>query len=153
MANRWGISDRLGDNRGQDGRMASLTQWTWVWASLGRWWRTGKSGVLQSVGSQRLGHDWVTEQLQSNSPPTYRHKRNKTLFWHKDLYMNVHQSVCIESSYLTAPNWKLQISINWGMDKRTVIQSYNVILLSNKRKYAANIHYNMDKTVDNKRSC
>ena len=43
---------------------ASPTQWTWVWASSeGRWW-TGKPGVLQSMGSQRVGHDWVTEQQQ-----------------------------------------------------------------------------------------
>ena len=40
-----------GDNRGWDGWMASLTQWTWVWASSGRWWRTGKPGMLQSMGS------------------------------------------------------------------------------------------------------
>ena len=32
-----------GDSRGWDGWMASLTQWTWVWASSSRWWRTGKS--------------------------------------------------------------------------------------------------------------
>ena len=38
--------------------MASLTQWTWVWANSGRWWRTGKPGVLQSMGPQRVGHDW-----------------------------------------------------------------------------------------------
>ena len=49
-----------GDDRGQDGRMASLTQWTWVWASSGRWWRTGKPGVLKSIVSERVGHDWVT---------------------------------------------------------------------------------------------
>ena len=42
--------------------MASLTQWTWVWANLGRWWRTGKPGVLQSMGSQRVGHNRATEQ-------------------------------------------------------------------------------------------
>ena len=41
--------------------MASLILWTWVWASLGSWWWTGKPGVLQSMGSQRVGHDWVTE--------------------------------------------------------------------------------------------
>ena len=35
-----------GGNRGWDGWMASLTQWTWVWANYGRWWRTGKPGVL-----------------------------------------------------------------------------------------------------------
>ena len=39
--------------------MASLTQWTWVWASSGRWWWTKKLGVLQSTGSQRVGHDWA----------------------------------------------------------------------------------------------
>ena len=42
--------------------MASLTQWTWVWASFGRWWRTGKSGMLQSMGFQRIRYDWETEQ-------------------------------------------------------------------------------------------
>ena len=47
-----------------DGWMASLTQWTWVWVNSGRWWRTGKPGMLQSMGSQRVGHDWVTEQQQ-----------------------------------------------------------------------------------------
>ena len=41
--------------------VASPTQWTWVWASSGSWWWTGKPGVLQSMGSQRVGHDWVTE--------------------------------------------------------------------------------------------
>ena len=41
--------------------MASPTRWTWVWASSGSWWRTGKPGMLQSMGSQRLGHNWVTE--------------------------------------------------------------------------------------------
>ena len=41
--------------------VASLTQRTWIWASSGSWWWTGKPGVLQSMGSQRVGHDWVTE--------------------------------------------------------------------------------------------
>ena len=50
-----------GDNRGSDGWMVSLTQWTWVWVSSRSWWWTGKPGVLQSVGSQRVGHDWGTE--------------------------------------------------------------------------------------------
>ena len=42
-----------------DGWMASSTRRTWVWANSGRWWRTGKSGVLQSMGSQRFLNDWV----------------------------------------------------------------------------------------------
>ena len=44
-----------------DGWMASLTQWTWVWVNSGSWWWTGKPGVLQSMESQRVRHDWVTE--------------------------------------------------------------------------------------------
>ena len=50
-----------GDNRGWDGWMASLTQWTWVWVSSGSWWWTGRPGLLQSMGSQRVRHDWATE--------------------------------------------------------------------------------------------
>ena len=50
-----------GDNRGWDGWMASPTQWTWVWVSSGSWWWTGKPGVLQFMGSQRVRHDWANE--------------------------------------------------------------------------------------------
>ena len=50
-----------GDNRGWNGWMASPTQWTWVCASSGSWWWTGKPGVLQPTGSQGVGRDWVTE--------------------------------------------------------------------------------------------
>ena len=53
-----------GDNRGWDGWMALPTRWTWVWASSGRQWRTGRPGVLQSVGLQRVGHSWATEKQQ-----------------------------------------------------------------------------------------
>ena len=47
-----------GDDRGWDGWMASPTPWTWVWANSRSWWWTGRPGVLQSMGSQRVGHDW-----------------------------------------------------------------------------------------------
>ena len=36
-----------------------LTCWTWIWASSGSWWWTGKPGVLLSMGSQRVGQDWL----------------------------------------------------------------------------------------------
>ena len=52
---------RRRDDRGWDGWMASSPQWTWVWANSRRWWRTGKPGMLQSMGLQRVRHDWVTE--------------------------------------------------------------------------------------------
>ena len=50
-----------GDDRGWDGGMASLARWKWVWVNSGSWWWTGKPGVLQSMGSQRIRHDWATE--------------------------------------------------------------------------------------------
>ena len=52
--------------RGWDGWMASPMQWTWNWANLGGWWGTERPGMLQSMGSQRVRHDWVTEQQKSD---------------------------------------------------------------------------------------
>ena len=50
-----------GDDRGWDGWMASLTRQTWVWVNSRGWWWTGRPGVLWFMGSQRVGHDWATE--------------------------------------------------------------------------------------------
>ena len=49
------------DNRWWDGWMESLTQWTWVWVNSSDWWWKGGPGVLQSMGSQRVGQAWATE--------------------------------------------------------------------------------------------
>ena len=50
-----------GDNRVWDDWMSSPTQWTWVWVGSRSWWWTGKPGVLQSMGLQKVGHNRVTE--------------------------------------------------------------------------------------------
>ena len=50
-----------GEDRAWNGWMASLTQWAWVWVNSRSWWWTGRPGVLQSMGSQTVGHNWVTE--------------------------------------------------------------------------------------------
>ena len=55
-----------GDDRGWDGWMASPTQWTWVWVNSGSWWWTGRPGVWQFMGLQRVGHDLATEQKQGH---------------------------------------------------------------------------------------
>ena len=72
---KWSRSDRerqipydityTWDLRGWDGWMASPTQWTWVWTNSGRWWRTGKPGTLQFMGSQRVRHDLASEQQKA----------------------------------------------------------------------------------------
>ena len=53
-----------GDDRRWDGWMASPTQQTWVWENSGKWWRTGKPGMLQSMGSQRVRYDLATERQE-----------------------------------------------------------------------------------------
>ena len=52
---------REGDDRGWDCWMASPTPWTWTRVNSGSWWWTGRPGMLQSMGSQRVRHYWVTE--------------------------------------------------------------------------------------------
>ena len=49
------------ETRRWDGWMASPTQWTWVWASSKSWWWTGRPGMLQSTGLQRVRYYWATE--------------------------------------------------------------------------------------------
>ena len=73
--------EKKGMDRGWDGWMASPTQWTWVWVNFGSWWCTGRPGVLQSLGSQRVRHDWTTElnwQPQTNS---FNHVRLRFSSW------------------------------------------------------------------------
>ena len=58
-----------GKRRTQRQRMrwlATLTQWTWIWANSGRQWRTGKAGMLQSMGLQRVGHDSATKHTYTD---------------------------------------------------------------------------------------
>ena len=64
---------RRREDRGWDGWMDPLTWWTWVWASSGSWWWTGKPGMLWSMGSQWVGHNWDSEQEQQ-----YKHKYQRS---------------------------------------------------------------------------
>ena len=63
----WGQEEK-GNDRGWDGWMASPTLRTWVWVNSGNWWWTGRPGVLQFMGSQRVRHNCgTTEQLTTDS--------------------------------------------------------------------------------------
>ena len=59
-----------GDDRGWDGWMVSLIRWTWVSAISGSWWWSGKPGVLQCMGSQRVRHDWESELTELHAGST-----------------------------------------------------------------------------------
>ena len=62
-----------GDDRGWDGWMASPAQWTWVWVNSRSWWWTGRPGALQSMESQRVRHNWMTELNWTELKVTWKH--------------------------------------------------------------------------------
>ena len=92
-------AEREEGNRGWDGWVASLIQWTWTWENTRKWWGTGRPGVLPFIGSQRVSYDWVTEEEQSGPQPRCLRSRE----W---LGITFYTVTCI----LTL-NWLLQISI------------------------------------------
>ena len=71
---------RRREHRGWDGWMASLTQWTRVWGSSGRWWGTGKPDVLPSIGLKRDGYNLVNEQKNANVLYSISRTVNQTKF-------------------------------------------------------------------------
>ena len=92
------VAGREGGNRGWDGWMAPSTQWTWIWANSGRWWRTGKPGMLQFMGSQRVRLDLVTGLSKNNLNNFWRMKKNMYIWgtWGEDFKPPVsHQVVLI----------------------------------------------------------
>ena len=100
---------REGVDRGWDGWMASLIQWTWVWANSRRQWRTGKPGVLQSMGSQRVRHDLVTERQQQNFryPPFSQLSRH--ISEKKNKWFSINGILCILLNNIRLIFDKLQI--------------------------------------------
>ena len=90
-----------GDDRGWDGWMASLTQWTWVSVNSGTWWWIGRPGVLRFMGSQRVGHDWGTDLIWSD----LTHKASGI--------MTIYSVLNSESS-----SWCYQVSPSWIMFTR-----------------------------------
>ena len=76
------IEGRRRGNREWDGWMASLTQWTWVWVDSWSWWWTGRPGLLQSMGSQGVGHNWLTEWNWGENKPFNIYPRQKNyIIW------------------------------------------------------------------------
>ena len=110
-----------GADRGWDGWMASLTWWTWVWVNSGSWWWTGRPGVLQFMGSQRVGHDWVTELnwliFSLRTPDCF------LLLWDPGLLINLHRNWLSQYQEVTSANkfylTKLNISIPFYTKRNT----------------------------------
>ena len=90
-----------GDDRGWDGWMASVTHWTWVCVNSRSWWWTRRPDVLQSMGSQRVRHDWVTEL-------------NWTELNHQPVLYSKWKPGWLMRSLLSMPNRPLDIWVTWG---------------------------------------
>ena len=99
-----------GDDRGVDGWMASPTRWIWVCENSGRYWRTGKPGVLQSVGLQRVGHDWG---LNSSNLliASFKHWRNS--FNWDSLAAHVAETAISSTVPFLAPMWVALLLGTW----------------------------------------
>ena len=100
-----------GDHRGWDGCMASLTRWTWVWVSSRSWWWTGKPGVLQSMESKRVGHDWATELFEKLKLTT-RWPKHWIKYKKNFKYWNMFQNIFKYLKENTFKEWKSKYQLN-----------------------------------------
>ena len=121
-------------NRGWDGWMASLTQWRWVWVDSGRQWRTGKPGVLQSMGPQRVRHDlsdWTTKQ--------HKNKNNTNPRWSENSKIKTSKKIIVTIEYQYYWDWiPLALpppSTFVNMITRSAIQLYTWWLSHNAHLY------------------
>ena len=112
---------RRRDDRGWDGWMASPTQWTWVWVNSGSWWWTGRTGILQLMGSQRVGHDLATE-LNWTAPwkKTYnKHRQHISIFKSRHHFANkVQSSQSYDFSSSHVWMWDLYNKEGWAPNNR-----------------------------------
>ena len=109
-----------GDDRGWDGWMASLTLWTWVWVSSGSWWWTGGPGVLQSIGSQRVRQDWVTE-LNWTEPKSERMEKMEKVFTKIYSLSQSFPTVLSVRTFFPWPQYSGALGINYTLKKFTYI--------------------------------
>ena len=93
-----------GVDRGWDGWMASLTQWTWVWVNSSRWRMTGRPDVLQSMGLQRDRHRWATELNWSLLK----------LVWHLNVSLCLTLTVTAAITVQIKFNHKEDTRLGWG---------------------------------------
>ena len=79
--------------------------WTWTWTNSGWWWETGRLGMLKSMGSQRVRHDWVTEHHHHNpyTYKTYTYKYLHILIYHGIIGHSVNRNNLDQSVPHTIP--------------------------------------------------
>ena len=123
-----------GRRRGWDGWMASLAQWTWVWASSRSWRWTGKPGLLWFTGSQRVGHDWVTELNWTSHTCTLIHIKIEIFRTKKIpcLFAVILQFHCVSHSVVSNALWP-----PWTVGHKPPDSSFHGMLLLKILKWVA----------------
>ena len=123
--------EEKGNDRGWVGWMASPTWWTWVGVNSGCWWWTEKPGVLQSMGSWRVGHDWAAEPIGIHSFTALIRDRLVYVHFHKVVLpqLSLVPVVFVRSSML---KWKREREGNLGSDFVILFSfSANILTLYN----------------------
>ena len=80
--------------------------------------------------------------LASNSTPQYTPQGIENKYSNKHLYLDVHCSTIHNSQKVGG---KIQMSINWWMEKRNVVYPYNGILFSRRKEWSTDLYYNIDE--------
>ena len=117
-----------GDDRGWDGWMASLTLWTWVWVNSGSWWWTGRPGMLQFMGSQRVRHDWT--ELKHWSCLAY-YKWKYTKYHVKEVIIYLYDEKLSEAFYWIKMEFFSQLELRWALLKENNSNQYSSVMSSN----------------------
>ena len=105
-----------GDDRGWDGWMASPTRWTWVWVDSGSWWWTGRPGVLQFMGLQRVRHDWATELKWTEVNSSFIKLEYLYLpvildYFKRSTWVHLYYSKCSPAGFSIKTAWKADLHI------------------------------------------
>ena len=151
-----------GNDRGWDGWMASPTQWTWVWVDPRSWWWTGRPGVLQSMGSQRVRHDWTeqkthcikilqskcktnkqTKNKNTTPPPTMlkasREKKDGNL--QKSPHSTISRFLSRNSTCLEKTGWHTQNTEIWKVSANNTTFSRVILQIWRRKKVFPRVHY------------
>ena len=132
---RW---EEKGTTGGWDGCMASFTRWIWVWVSSGSWWWTGKPGVLQSMGLQRVRLDWVTELTDSHAHTEHLLLCQHLVQWltYPFIYCRL---CCCNPNCRRGVSWSVKFHLKQG----TKIPLYGMLILPNRQDQLNSIKYQL----------
>ena len=97
-----------------DGWMASLTWWMWVSVNSGSWWWTGRPGMLRFMGSQRVGHDWVTDLIWSDPLGISNFLKEISSLSHSIVFLYFF-ALIPEEGFLISPCYSLELCIQMGI--------------------------------------